>query len=61
MRFARSRWWPWVYEVLVVQWTEVLAIARGGVEVAGAAGGGRRMGATSGYPFTADTLPHHTP
>ncbi|CAN0423915.1 unnamed protein product, partial [Ectocarpus sp. 12 AP-2014] len=54
-RNLSSRWWPWLYEVLVVQWTEVLATARGGTEEPG-----RRTGATSGYPYTQDTLPHHT-
>jgi len=44
----------------VVQWTEVLSIARGGQEEPGATGSGRRTGANSGYPYTRDTLPHHT-
>ncbi|CAM9497928.1 unnamed protein product, partial [Scytosiphon promiscuus] len=51
-----KKWWPWVYEVLVVQWTEVLVTARGDAEEQP----GRRMGANSGYPYTRETLPHHT-
>lgn len=56
------RWWPWLYEVLVVQWTEVLATARGDgiVDVLGAAGSKRATGAASGYPYTRETLPQHT-
>lgn len=56
------RWWPWLYEVLVVQWTEVLATARGDgiVDVLGAAGSKRATGAASGYPYTRKTLPQHT-
>lgn len=50
-----------MYEVLVVQWTEVLATARGpGMEEQAGPGGGRRTGANSGYPYTRETLPHHT-
>ncbi|CAN0055320.1 unnamed protein product [Pylaiella littoralis] len=52
-----GKWWPWVYEVLVVQWTEVLATVRGGMEEPLA---GRRTGANSKYPYTQETLPNHT-
>ncbi|CAM9251564.1 unnamed protein product [Ascophyllum nodosum] len=57
-----KKWWPWLYEVLVVQWTEVLATARGeGIaEALGAGGSKRATGAASGYPYTKETLPHHT-
>lgn len=49
-----------MYEVLVVQWTEVLATARGPGMEEPAGAGGRRTGANSGYPYTRETLPHHT-
>lgn len=55
-----ERWWPWLYEVLVAQWTEVLATARGAHDDAGGEGGKRSAGAASGYPFTRESLPHHT-
>lgn len=56
-----TRWWPWAYEVLVVQWTEVLAAAEAATKGANSIGGTRMARALDNdYPFSKDTLPGHT-